>query len=175
MNAIFLQRIIFSLIALGVVFVFSQFLRIYAKKTQDKFKIHKSRYYAIKRFISIFAVCLFLVLLVFIWGINLKNVWASLTAILAMIAVAFFAVWSLVGNILAGVILFFTSPFKINNEIEVLPDGIKGKVLSINAFYTLLTDEDDNYINIPNSLFFQKYVRNIKPQKKASAPKVTKS
>ena len=85
-----------------------------------------------------------------------------MTGILALIAVAFFAVWSLVGNILAGMIIYFTTPFKINDLIEVMPDGIKGKVLTINTFFTVLIDEDDNYINIPNSLFFQKYVRNIK-------------
>jgi small-conductance mechanosensitive channel len=85
-----------------------------------------------------------------------------MAGILAMVAVAFFAVWSLVGNILAGIILYFTTPFKINDNIEILPDGIKGKVLAINTFYTVLLDEDNSYINVPNSLCFQKYIRNIK-------------
>jgi small-conductance mechanosensitive channel len=82
-----------------------------------------------------------------------------------MIAVAFFAVWSLVGNILAGIIIFFTEPFKINDQIEILPENIKGKVIAINTFFTLLHDEEHNIINIPNSMIFQKFVKKIKRKK----------
>ena len=38
-------------------------------------------------------------------------------------------------------------------------------VLAINTFYTVLQDADNNYINIPNSLFFQKYIRVVKSLK----------
>ena len=157
-----LQKIIFSILAFLILFIFGQLLKLYAKRTQQKLQIKKSRYFMMKRIISLLSMFLFFILLFFIWGINLKNLWASLTAVLAMIAIAFFAVWSLIGNILAGVIIFFTSPFKINNHIEIMPDEIRGKVLAINAFFTLLTDENDNYISIPNSLFFQRVIKNYK-------------
>ncbi|WP_372807135.1 mechanosensitive ion channel domain-containing protein [Pontiella sp.] len=35
---------------------------------------------------------------------------------------------------LAGILLFFTTPFRIEDVIEVMPDGIKGQVLAINTF-----------------------------------------
>ncbi|MEW6536576.1 MAG: mechanosensitive ion channel family protein [Candidatus Auribacterota bacterium] len=167
MDSLVIQKIIFSVIAFACALALRQSLKYYAKKTQEKFQIRKDRYFSIKRLITFFAVMVFFISLFFIWGIKLKNLWVSLTGIIAMIAVAFFAVWSLIGNILAGIILYFTSPFKINDHIEVLPDEIKGKVLAINTFYTLLIDEDENYINIPNSLFYQKYIKNIR-QKKTS-------
>ena len=61
-----------------------------------------------------------LIILILVWGVNIKDIWISVAGILAMIAVAFFAVWSLIGNILAGVIIYFTTPFKINDNIEIL-------------------------------------------------------
>ena len=143
-----------------------QFFKFYTKKTQKKLKLKISRYFALKRFMSLFSMLLFFILLVFIWGIDINNMWISLTGFAAMIAVAFFAVWSLMGNILAGLILFFTSPFKIDDTIEIMPDKIKGKVLAINLFYTLLIDDNENYINVPNSLLFQKYLKNIKSKRK---------
>lgn len=161
-----IEKFIFSAIALFTVFTLSSFLKFYAKKTQEKHQIKKSRYFAIKRLVSFLSIVLCAVALVFIWGIDVKNLWASMTGILAMIAVAFFAVWSLVGNILAGFIIYFTSPFKINDTIEVMPDEIRGKVLAINTFYTVLFDDEENYINVPNSLFFQKYTKKIKSKKK---------
>lgn len=149
----------FIIIAVNLLFAL---LKYSARKTQKKLGIRKSRYFATRRLLSIASLFIICLLLILVWDVNIKNVWVSVTSILAMVAIAFFAVWSLVGNILAGVILYFTSPFKIDDSIEVLPDGIRGKVLTINTFYAVLQDDEGNYINIPNSLFFQKYIRVIR-------------
>jgi len=103
--------------------------------------------------------------MVLVWGINVKSLWFSVGSVLAMIAVAFFAVWSLIGNILAGVILFFTTPFKVNDTIEIMPDEIRGKVLAVNTFFTVLSDEEQNLISVPNSVFFQKYTKRMKKER----------
>lgn len=134
-------------------------LKLYARNTQKKFGIRKSRYFAIRRTLRISSLAMGMLVLLVVWDINLKNIWVHLTGILAITAIAFFAVWSLVGNLLAGILLYFTSPFKLDDEIEVMPDEIHGTVLAINSFYTVVQDADANYINIPNSLFFQKYIR----------------
>ena len=116
----------------------------------------------LKRIFFGVALFTFIVTQMLIWGFDFEQAWLSITGFVAMIAVAFFAVWSLIGNILAGVILFFTSPFKTGDTIEVMPDNIKGKVLIINLFYTLIEDEEKHLINVPNSLFFQKYIKQFK-------------
>ena len=162
MNPEILRKIIFSCVAILITLFFSDICKRAAKKTQQARNMQQSRYFAFKRLISTMAFFVVIVVIVFVWGINIKNLWVSITGVLAMIAVAFFAVWSLVGNILAGIIIYFTTPFKINDVIEVMPDEIKGKVLTINTFYTVLLDEEENYINVPNSLFFQKYIKKVK-------------
>ena len=162
MNPDLFQKIIFSILATAVIGVPFKIIISYAKFIQTDHKIEKSRYYAIRRIISIGTSLLLILILSSIWGIDIKNLWVSVTGILAMIAVAFVAVWSLIANILAGFILFFTSPFKINDTIEIMPDEIKGKVLAINTFYTLISDEAGNQISVPNSLFFQKYIKKYK-------------
>lgn len=159
MNELITQRLIYS----GVLFLFFNglllILKQLAKQTQRKLGMRQSRYFAMRRIFTISAVVAMIAGLFFIWGLNLKNVWITATSALAVVAIAFFAVWSLVGNILAGTLLFFTSPFKIDDYIEVMPEEIRGQVMAINTFYTVLLDENLNYINIPNSLFFQKFIR----------------
>ncbi|HEY5653132.1 MAG TPA: mechanosensitive ion channel domain-containing protein [Pontiella sp.] len=155
---ILLKGFISGVLLLGILLLFSVIIR-YARKTRQKFGIRKSRYFAILRIIRILAIFSGLFALLLVWDVSLKNVWVHVTGILAVVAIAFFAVWSLVGNLLAGVIIYFTSPFKINDDIEVMPDEIAGSVLAINTFYTVLQDPSGCYINIPNSLFFQKYIR----------------
>ncbi|MDD3374417.1 MAG: mechanosensitive ion channel [Candidatus Omnitrophica bacterium] len=162
MDLLIFRKLIFSIIAILSIILIFHFLKRQAREIAQKKNIKKTRYFVIKRLIFFVSLIFLLIILIFIWGINIKDLWVSIAGILAMVAVAFFAVWSLVGNILAGVIIYFTTPFKINDTIEIMPDGIKGKVLAINTFYSLIIDEEENYINIPNSLFFQKYIRNIR-------------
>ena len=159
MDTILIKKLIFSVIVVLAVNALFSLLKLSARKTQKKFGIRKSRYFAIRRMMTMTSMLLTIILLLLVWKISLHNVWVSLSGILAITAIAFFAIWSLVGNILAGIILYFTSPFKIEDDIEVMPDNICGIVLAINTFYTILLDENGGYINIPNSLFFQKYIR----------------
>lgn len=160
-----MYKLIFSLISITVFFISSLLLKRFAKKTQNKFNLDKSRYFILKKLINLFVILFIFISLIYIWGIDVKNLWMSITGLVAMVAVAFFAVWSLIGNILAGILIYFTTPFKINDTIEILPDNIKGKVLAINSFFILLVDEDGDYINMPNSFVFQKYIKNIRHKK----------
>jgi small-conductance mechanosensitive channel len=162
MDYMLIQKIIYSAVTVVAIHLLFHLLKRYAKQTQHKFGIRKSRYFAIKRLLTMASLLMSLVILILIWNVDLKHVWVSATGVLALIAVAFVAVWSLVGNILAGVIIYFTSPFKIEDSIEVMPDEIRGTVLAVNTFYTVLMTEDKNYINIPNTLLFQKYIKVIK-------------
>ena len=159
MEDVVLYKLTQTAVLLSAIVLLFYLLKISAKNTQKKFAIRKSRYFAIRRILRICSIALGMLALLVVWDVNLKNVWVHITGILAITAIAFFAVWSLVGNLLAGIILYFTSPFKLDDEIEVLPDEIRGTVLAINTFYTVLEDPDANYVNIPNSLFFQKYIR----------------
>ena len=102
-----------------------------------------------------------LVAIVLMWGVSIENVWVSIAGILGLVAIGFFAVWSILSNIFAGIVLFFNRPFKIEDTIELLPDGIKGRVKDINGFFVLLEDEDGHTITIPNNLVFQKIVKNL--------------
>jgi len=162
MDHIEFNKLLYSAGVIVVIHFISYLLKRIAKQTQLKHQIRQSRYFAIKRLMTTSAVFLSALALLLIWDVNIKHVWVSLTGILALVAIAFFAVWSLVGNILAGVIIYFTSPFKTDDTIEILPDQIRGTVLAVNTFYTVLLDGDKNYINIPNSLFFQKFIKVIR-------------
>lgn len=165
MSPILIHKILYSFFIVLVIHILAYVLKKIAKNTQTKLGIRKSRYFALRRLLTILALGVSFLALILIWDVNVKHAWVALTGIMAMVAIAFFAIWSLVGNILAGVLIYFTSPFKLDDIIEVMPDGVKGTVLAVNTFYTLLIDDDGSYINIPNSLFFQKYIRVMRPPK----------
>lgn len=104
-------------------------------------------------------------------GISVTSLWASLSAILMLVAIGFVAVWSILSNISSALLLVLSSPFRIGDEIEILepslqdPDkpALKGRIKDISFFYTTLepagADRDDHTVHVPNNVFFQKAVR----------------
>ncbi len=159
MNDMVVHRLIYSVCFLALNYLVFLLLKRSAKKTQRKNGIRLSRYYAIRKALRIIFIGVALVGVILIWGLSFRHIWVSVSSAVAVIAIAFFAVWSLIGNILAGIIIFFASPFRIEDEIEVMPDAIKGEVIAINTFYTVIREADAHLIHVPNSLFFQKYIR----------------
>lgn len=99
------------------------------------------------------------VLILTVFGVNLGGLWAILSTILAMVAIGFVAVWSLLSNVSSTVIILLFRPFAVGDEIEFAGEPVKGKVVDLNFLYTTLRADDGALLQIPNNLFFQKTVR----------------
>ncbi|MBZ9667032.1 mechanosensitive ion channel family protein [Pseudomonas sp. LMG 31766] len=100
-------------------------------------------------------------------GVSATVLWTALTGFTAVAAVAFFAIWSVLSNMFCALLIFTMGPFRLGDTVEVIESadkpGVKGKVISINLFYTTLQDLSEEAVGavlqVPNSLFFQKSVR----------------
>jgi small-conductance mechanosensitive channel len=92
-------------------------------------------------------------------GLNLGGLWGVLSTVLAMVAIGFVAVWSVLSNTLCTLIILVFRPFSIGDEIEFPGDPIKGNVKDLNFIFTTLSCEDGSLLQIPNNLFFQKIIR----------------
>ena len=100
-------------------------------------------------------------------GVSAQVLWTALTGFVAVAAVAFFAIWSVLSNLFCALLIVTLTPFRIGDCVEVIESadkpGVKGRVLSINLFYTTLEDLSGDapgcWVQVPNSLFFQKAVR----------------
>lgn len=101
-----------------------------------------------------------ILLLTLIWGVDPKNMLLAVSSIFAVIGVAMFAQWSMLSNITAGIIIFFTTPFRIGDEIHILDKDLPliATIESILTFYTYLRTKEGELIIVPNSLFLQKMV-----------------
>jgi small conductance mechanosensitive channel len=70
-----------------------------------------------------------------------------------------FASQQLFNNLISGVFLVISKPFKINDTIEF--QGSRGKVVEINLNTTLIQDENGDKIIIPNSLILNDKIKII--------------
>lgn len=100
-------------------------------------------------------------------GVSAGVLWAAFSGFVAVAAVAFFAIWSVLSNLFCAVLIFTVGPFRLGDRVEVMDGfdkpGAKGRVVAINLLYTTLEEEGElasgALLQIPNSLFFQKVVR----------------
>lgn len=89
----------------------------------------------------------------------LQNVWSALLAVMAMIAVGFVAVWSILSNVLSTLLILMYRPFRIGDTIDIPSDNLSGQVEDLNLMFTTLKSDDGRFIQIPNNTFFQKPIR----------------
>lgn len=100
-------------------------------------------------------------------GVSATVLWAAFTSFATVAAVAFFAAWSVLSNLFCALLIFTAGPFRVGDYIEVLDTadkpGAKGRVVDINLLYTTLEEwnpgAEVRWIQVPNSLFFQRVVR----------------
>ncbi|WP_232517439.1 mechanosensitive ion channel domain-containing protein [Aquimarina aggregata] len=96
--------------------------------------------------------------LAIIWGVDHKQFIVFVSSILAVLGVGFFAQWSILSNLTASVILFFSHPVRIGDRIRILDKDFDwtGEVKDITGFYFFLHTDDNRSITLPNSLVIQK-------------------
>lgn len=157
-----------QIIASAIVIVLLPLSRYIAFKIITKsgriIQVSEARILQIRQVIAILLNILFFFSLAIIWGVDPDNILLGLSSVFAIIGVAFFAQWSILSNITAGIIMFFNAPFRVGDRIHILDKDIPiiATIENIQTFYTHIRTEDDELIVIPNNLFLQKIVSVLK-------------
>lgn len=93
------------------------------------------------------------------WFGLLKDFWTFLSTVLALVAIGFVAVWSVLSNILCSVVLMLTRPFQVGDTIGLPAQQLEGKVVNFTLLFTTLQDTEGALIQIPNNTFLQTPIR----------------
>ena len=163
----YIQSYIYQIVATAIALVVFTALRYLVNSIIEKFGkragLGVSRTRLVKKYIDYFIYALAILTIVSIWGIKTEQLFLFVTSILTVIGVAFFAQWSILSNITAGIIVFFSSPFKIGDTIKILDKDfpIEAKIVDIKSFYTLLKTAEGQEITLPNNLLLQKGIEII--------------
>lgn len=100
-------------------------------------------------------------------GVSATVLWTAFSGFVAVAAIAFFAIWSVLSNLLCAVLIMTVGPFRLGDLVELVESHekpiVKGRVMDINLLYTTLQEVSEEgpgaTVQVPNSLFFQKVVR----------------
>ena len=110
------------------------------------------------KYINLLLGILALISIIIIWGVKKDQILLFISSVFAVVGVASFAQWSILSNITAGIIIFFSYPFKIGDRIKIHDKDfpIEGEIDDIKAFYVVLKTIDGELITYPNNLLMQK-------------------
>jgi small-conductance mechanosensitive channel len=113
----------------------------------------------VNKLITIFLFIGLVVTQVIIWGVQVSGLYVFVTSFFAMVAIGFFAVWSVLSNITSSVLIFFLFPYQIGDQIQVVGDDIKGTITDITLFHLIVESADGEVVTIPNNVVIQKSIR----------------
>jgi len=164
MNKIPIDQHLFQIIMSTVVIILLPVLKFVVKKVVSKYgrliQIHEIRIGLVNQVLAILLNITFVFIIAMIWGVESGNLLVGLSSVFAFIGVALFAQWSVLSNVTAGLIMFFSAPFRIGDHINIIDKDIPitATIEHIQSFYTHIRTDDNELIVIPNNVFLQKIV-----------------
>jgi len=154
----YLVKAISTLIAIVIYFIARKVIVTLIHSFSKQSEMKEGREAVVIRYFNLLLVVLLFVIIFTIWGVEKDNIWLTLTSVFTVIGVAMFAQWSLLSNITAGILLFFSFPFRIGDIIRIQDKDFptEARIMDIKAFYILLMTKDGEQISYPNNLLLQK-------------------
>jgi len=115
---------------------------------------------SIRRVINFLLFLLMFILIAFIWGVERKDIFVFITSTLTVIGIAFFAQWSIISNITAGIIVFFSHPIRLGDKVKIYDKdfNIEGKLEKVSWFFIHIITEEGDEVTIPNNILLQKSI-----------------
>lgn len=137
--------------------------RIISKIARKK-EVRAERVFYIQKVFEALFTLAGLVAIAFIWSVDFKGFSVFASSLFAIAGVALFAQWSILSNVTASIIIFFTFPARVGDTIRIIDgdNSVEGKIKEISLFQTEINDQDGNLIIYPNNLLLQKPVVKIR-------------
>ena len=151
-----------EIIISGVVLIVLMVLRVISTKVVHSYAktSHKieSRTNLVIKYLHLLINILSIIALIIIWGVNVNDIFLVVSSTVTIVGVAMVAQWSILSNMTAGVILFFSFPFKIGDSIKIHDKDfpIIGEIEDIGAFHVVIKTIEGEEVIYPNNLLFQK-------------------
>lgn len=158
------RELIGSLILIGLIVIIRVFSNRAIRKSSSSSNVMEHRTKLVLRHVNWLLFLISVIALIVIWGVQTSYIVTTLSAVITVIGVAFFAQWSILSNITSGILLLFNFPFRIGDIIRIHDKDfpIEAEIQDIRTFHILLKTQQNEIITYPNNLLMQKGVSIVK-------------
>lgn len=154
------NQIIYTVVILVILTILQFILKKAANRVGQRSELHVTRIRLMFKYINFLFLIIAIFLLALTWGYGARDLTVIFSSVFAIIGVAMFAIWSLLSNITAGIILFFSFPYRIGSRIKIHDKDLpmEAVIEDIRAFHLHLRTAEGELITYPNNLILQKAV-----------------
>jgi len=162
------KQLLQTVIAVAIILLIRFVLYKTIKRVGEMGELDPNRSRLIFKYFNFFISSIGIFIISIFWGVNIDDLGWFISSAFAVIGVAFFAVWSILSNVTAGIILFFSFPFKIGDRIRIQDKDFptEGLIEDIRAFHIHIRSDQGDLLTYPNNLLLQKGVAQISKAKK---------
>lgn len=163
---VYQHQIIYTIVTVLVLWIFRYILTKAAGRVGHNSEIHVTRIKLMFKYINILVILVAAFLLALAWGVGVGELALLFSSVFAVLGVALFGIWSILSNITAGIILFFSFPYKIGSRIKIHDKDmpVEAVIEDIKAFHLHLRTLEGELITYPNNLILQKAVSLIEKE-----------
>ncbi|MFD1384096.1 mechanosensitive ion channel domain-containing protein [Rhodanobacter aciditrophus] len=114
----------------------------------------------VTKMLNLGLTAVFILLLCVVLGVGYGQLAVFFSSVFAVVGVALFAQWSILSNITASLIIFFSFPYRVGDWIKVVDkdEEVLGQIHEISTFHVIITRLSGDTVTYPNSLILQKAV-----------------
>jgi small-conductance mechanosensitive channel len=170
----YIVKIIISTIFVTIIYPSFRFIVNQLIDNVSKLNLYdESNSKMIKKTTNILIIVVITMIIISMWGVDKENVLLALSSIFAIIGVALFAQWSILSNVTAGIIIFFSQQFRIGDKIRIHDKDfpIEATIKDIKTFYIHLETDEGEKITYPNNMILQKGISLCSTTKDSKAKK----
>lgn len=166
-------NLMFTVVILIMALLLSKTSASFINKIATNKQVLPQRSYYVNKFFQFLLVIMTLITLLIVWNIKFGGIMVFASSIFAIIGVALFAQWSMLSNLTASIIIFFTFPARVGDKIKVIDgdNSISGEILEISLFQIVILNDENDTILYPNNLFLQKPIMKISHKKEEKTTK----
>jgi len=157
--AYFLKVVVPVLVTIVIGIVIERVLAAVTTNLGKKRGLAPSHIHLIKLTVRWLVIIVLVIVVAGIFGVGLQSIWVSIAAFLAMMVVGFFAVWSVLSNVLAALILLIWRPCRIGDKVTILPENLSGKIIDLNLLFVIMESEEGDKITVPNNMVMQRFLK----------------
>ncbi len=156
----YLAQIIATVAAMVLLPLLKVVIRKISRRYAEKMGKPMARVRQVRYIIAVILNITFVLVIGLIWSVEPHKLFVTLSTVLAFLGVAMFAQWSVLSNITAGIIIFFTAPYHIGNTIRIIDKDVplEATIERIGTFYVHIRTSEGELVVLPNNLFLQKVV-----------------
>ncbi|ETX09627.1 Small-conductance mechanosensitive channel [Marinomonas ushuaiensis DSM 15871] len=158
------------LLVVGYVFT-SRFLKSFIVLLGHKKSVNEVRVTYVSKMLNLGFTAIFVLLVCLVLGVGYGQLAIFFSSVFAVVGVALFAQWSILSNITASLIIFFSFPYRVGDWVKVVDkdDEILGQILEISTFHVIIQRLSGDVVTYPNSLILQKAVVRFANKEEAQA------